>query len=524
MDNGYRQENYIRSKQIMELLLFEKDYISIGNIADRLFFSRSAVTADLPQLKRVIGRTAGAKLLVSGSRGLSIEGPENVKRIMCMKTLQSKAGYQILSEWYDVERFVENRRRIQAVLAEFFVQEKLIVSGEAYRDFAVYLAVCIMRTELGFEEEKADAEAVPGTLAKKLTEAIEKETGYIFSEAELCNIADRLKELNLVYAEQNVQSDILAKLNQFVECVYAETGLKLQLKQELLEILSGHIAKMELRIQSGRNNIGNHTKEMARRYPLEMHLLRTCLSPLLGLYIPDAEMGYLVLYLASEIDRLHWKPDVLFVSDSSASGIYNMQNKLKNFLGERIGNITVIPGYLYSKCYECYEHDFQLRITSEQEIILRDESFTYLDIFAANEQIMRLGRKVDFLEKEHQQKEESEFLRTYGADSRQKIVDGIWTLESLQKEVGFTYEAANISYETIGSSRLIVIDHTRDGQNRLWNIRLTTPLPYVGKQITELIAAHYGGDGDMIAFFDYVSSRLCEDRRIEHCATSSKKE
>ena len=34
------------------------------------------------------------------------------------------------------------------------------------------------------------------------------------------------------------------------------------------------------------------------------------------------------------------------------------------------------------------------------------------------------------------------------------------------------------------------------------------PIIPIGKQITEVIAAHYGGEGDMIEFFDYVKELL----------------
>ena len=93
---SYGQENYVHSKQIITLLLFEKEYTSIGTISERLFFSRSSVTSDLSQVKRIISRTPGANLLVSGQYGLKIQASENVKRIMCMKTMQRTKALGLL--------------------------------------------------------------------------------------------------------------------------------------------------------------------------------------------------------------------------------------------------------------------------------------------------------------------------------------------------------------------------------------------------------------------------------------------
>lgn len=76
--------------------------------------------------------------------------------------------------------------------------------------------------------------------------------------------------------------------------------------------------------------------------------------------------------------------------------------------------------------------------------------------------------------------------------------------EDLKKRIGYGYPEQKVSEETIGSSRLSMIDHEQDGRNKIYRIYLKKPFAYGGKQITEVIAAHYGGEGDMIEFFDYV--------------------
>ena len=80
--------------------------------------------------------------------------------------------------------------------------------------------------------------------------------------------------------------------------------------------------------------------------------------------------------------------------------------------------------------------------------------------------------------------------------------------EDLKKRIGNGYPEQKVSEETIGSSRLSMIDHEQDGRNKIYRIYLKKPFFYGGKQITEVIAAHYGGEGDMIEFFDYVKELL----------------
>lgn len=374
--------------------------------------------------------------MVSGQYGLKIQASENVKRIMCMKTMQSRQDYHMLFSEEEMEQFAENQKKLQAVLAEVFTRNQFIVSGEAYHDFARYLPGLHERSQMGFPVQKERTASTVRQSAMELVEEIEKVCGYHFPEMEMQNVEARLKELNMVCKETDIQLDMLQKLEVFIQRVQEETGLKLQVERDLLEVLSDHVSRMELRIQNGRNNIGNHTKEMAKRYPLEMHLLRTCLSPVLNTEIPDAEMGYLVLYFASAIERNRRKPDILFISDQSASSIYNVQNKLKGFLGERISEITVIPEYLFEQRKERYCRNYQLRITSEKELVLKDASFTYLDLFADNEQIMRLGRNVDKLENNYWKETEEKLRKKYGTKDSLYLIEEVADFVNLKKRIG----------------------------------------------------------------------------------------
>ena len=85
----------------------------------------------------------------------------------------------------EMEQFAENQKKLQAVLAEVFTRNQFIVSGEAYHDFARYLAVCMMRGRMGFPvTEGGDSINRPGRLALELVEEIEKVCGYHFQEME----------------------------------------------------------------------------------------------------------------------------------------------------------------------------------------------------------------------------------------------------------------------------------------------------------------------------------------------------
>lgn len=88
------------------------------------------------------------------------------------------------------------------------------------------------------------------------------------------------------------------------------------------------------------------------------------------------------------------------------------------------------------------------------------------------------------------------------------MIEEVADFDDLKKRIGYEYQEQKVSKETIGSNRLSMIDHEQDGRNKIYRIYLKKPFSYGGKQITEVIAAHYGGEGDMIEFFDYVKELL----------------
>ena len=103
------------------------------------------------------------------------------------------------------------------------------------------------------------------------------------------------------------------------------------------------------RIRSRHNNVGQYTKEMFTAYPLAVHLIKTCLEPLLGIEIPDSEMDCLVMYVASAMEELGKKMDILLVSNASPAVLYTIQQKIRRMDEGQIGRIEVLPRYAYEE-------------------------------------------------------------------------------------------------------------------------------------------------------------------------------
>lgn len=296
--------NYGRTKQVLMLLLFEKDYISIGEIADRLYISKSTINSNLAQVKRIIARTPRTILEVSNSRGIRICASENTKRIMCMKMMENKVDYATILRRKEFDNIYSYEDKLNHMIAPILTSYGQIITGEAYYGFIKYLAVSILRSNLGFIQELPEHTKKIHQMVAEIAQWIEKELSYTLQDAEIQLIQSRIDELNLIQKKEFDNENVIHGIEAFEKEILNQTGYLIKIDQQLRNQLVDHIIRMQRRIISGHNNVGNHTKELILRYPLEFHLLKTCLSPVLDFEIPESELEYLILYMSLATDKL----------------------------------------------------------------------------------------------------------------------------------------------------------------------------------------------------------------------------
>lgn len=495
---------YGRNKQVLTILLFEKDYISIGAIADRLFLSRSSVNSILPQLKRVIARNSKARQEIASNKGIRITASESVKRFICMKTLDEKVDYGTLLGIEDFDRFYEYEEYLSGLIAELFQKNHFIVTGDAYKDFVKYIAISIFRSNHGFLVEVPDKVLKIHSLTEAIGKRIQTDLGYVLTEAERQYLEMRIHELNLIEKQPVKDQEIVGVLDDFERKVKAETGCAFVINEDLKRTMADHIIRMKRRISEGHHNFGKDTRELFLHYPLEVHLLKTCLCPMLGMEVPEAELGYLVLYVAAAIDECRWRPRVILVSDTGAGNLYYLKKKLLSYIGEKVKEIQTVPAYLFFQNQKKYLTPDLILMTTERGLAIQNKKFWMVDVFPVPEQLELIRHKMLILESENQEEKRKEmdqlyFYEEFAGNEEQKNT----VLDVLLKTAGIDLEEPTVSIESIGENLLCIAAHLQSGQSIIRGFSMSSPISYQGKQITKVLIASYGGSEDIISFFDY---------------------
>lgn len=492
------------AKALLLVLVFEADYLHIEELADRLFISRSTVNAHLAQARRIVARNREARLVVSPRRGLWIEAGEDTKRLLCAKLMNEDLDYAAMLRMPRMAELSRLEKELQEVLPPIFLAEKILVSGQAFQYFARFLAISITRSRMGLVMPEIPREKAPSAFLCELSRQVQQRIGYTFSSAERQLIRQRLHELNLIVKRPVGDREILHAITAFEQAVRQQTGIPLHFEPELRQNLADHIKRMRRRILSRHNNMGQYTQEMFAGYPLTVHLIKTCLEPLLGVEIPDAEVGYLVMYIACAMEQLWEKVPILLVSDAGAAVLYTIRQKIRSMDTGQVGRIEVVPRYAYERDKARYLARSQVHLTTEPALSLQDAGFLSLSVFPSAVQLEQVRRAIETRAQQQKRAQQDYMARTYPAEPRpgghRFFQDALCDRLDRDKR--------NLSAVTVGNNLLCVVEHGTAGPCELHRFTMEQAVQYHGKRITGLVYAAYRGGEDPLAFFAYVRGFL----------------
>lgn len=495
------QGQYSTAKALLLVLLFEPDYLHIEELADRLFISRSTVNAHLAQARRIVARNREARLVVSPRRGLWIDAREDTKRLLCAKLMNEDLDYAALLQMPELSQL---EKELQQTLPRIFLTEKILISGQAFQYFTRFLAISITRSRLGMVMPEAPEVRVLPPFLRELNRQIGLRTGYQFSAAERELIRQRIHELNLIDKYPVRDKEVLRVLSGFEKTVQQQLGIPLHFRPELRRNLGDHLKRMCRRILSRHNNVGQYTKEMFTAYPLAVHLIKTCLEPLLGMEIPDAEMDRLVMYVASAMEELGKKVDILLVSDASPAVLYTIQQKIRRMDEGQIGRIEVLPRYAYEEDRQRYLDRNRIYLTTEPALSLQAPDFLVLSVFPSAIQLNQVRRAIEA--QSQQQRQERQDAMARSSPVKKESGGCAFYEQELLPRLGAGQR--NLSAVTVGDSLLCAVEHGSGGGCELRYFTMEAPLYYRGKRITSLLYAAYRGGEEPMPFFAYLRAIL----------------
>ena len=145
----------LRPAAIFVYLMFQEDYVSMQQLADAFYMSKTAVSIDLDTVRRWIDSFYDVHLEVSNTKGIRVRAPEERKRFCCARFGSRYAFRLALTESGGEEGF-RLLDTAEEILLDTLAEERLELTGEAFRVISGYMAVTVLRSRLGFSRGDAD--------------------------------------------------------------------------------------------------------------------------------------------------------------------------------------------------------------------------------------------------------------------------------------------------------------------------------------------------------------------------------
>jgi transcriptional antiterminator len=349
------------------ILLYEKDYISMETLANRLFLSKSMLNRHMDKSWRL-----RKNIEVSPVKGLKIPWSERQKRNFLAKYFfLNTSTLPLLTEKIDLEKLMQ---KLYHILQTLMVEHHYYVSGLAFTTFYHYLLITIIRQQQGFTLEDEASPLPVSNLMNEIALTFQKELQVVLTEADLWSCQSKLNELNVLDTDREVvyNEQLKQQLQCFCQILLDEFGIRVEMNEKQEESFVLHMHKLKIRKEND-NDVANFEKRMINTsYPLTAQLIRDYFLPIFQLDIPESEISYIIPYFAGFIEEKTEEQDILYISDSTPSLIHDSLRKLEQLPLDVKISWKVYPQYYYEAHKSELQKDVLMVLTTELPIVVKN--------------------------------------------------------------------------------------------------------------------------------------------------------
>jgi activator of the mannose operon (transcriptional antiterminator) len=321
-----------RKLQLIKILLTEDKPVTMQQLAERFYISKSAIQYDLEEIEQWL-QSFDLVLIRKPNLGVKVEGTEKAWRTALSRlvellvdhsyyifdTKQLKLIEDVLKPYELV--LIEKEIRKMDEWLEFPLTDQSVIS------LTVHIAIAIKRIKMGHRidintNQLQELQMKPEyRLAEQLAKQIEQWVAVKIPDEEIGYITLHLLGARLRYDQINEKKDIeqlLTKMDnealqivkELIHDISLYTDERLREDKELLIGLTIHVHSTLNRLRNGlavKNPLLKDIKQMYR-YPFEIVLsLIPKVEKKINVPIPEDEIAYIVLHIQAALERIQHK-------------------------------------------------------------------------------------------------------------------------------------------------------------------------------------------------------------------------
>lgn len=401
------QESNDRQYYILNRLFFEQSAVYVDAIADELFVSRSTISNDLVEIKKLI-TPYQIELQSKSNKGIFVVGNEQNIRHFIMNyffmdrlhdNLFAFSMHANLLEGISVEEIViivlDECRESQLKLSDFIVYNLVLHIGLAIKRIQNGFLMDI-QAPIAFDEDSIEYQT-----ALKILARIEQAMGITFSSEEADFIALHLKNkitAKTIFQKADATEDeIRSQLLETLKAIDQDTPFDLEHDTILIDGLMIHFIPLLTRLQNNSSIENPLLEEIKSQYPDLYELTVNYFSkmPIFSSYrMTEGEWAYLAIHITAAVERYFndQKTHVLVICATGLGSSQMIKNRLEREFGSRILIEKVISYYEIAE-QDLSQIDLVISSINLGNIVL-NAPIVNVSVFLGEEDIKKINHEI----------------------------------------------------------------------------------------------------------------------------------
>lgn len=488
---------------IILYLLFLKNPITMQELADRFFMSKSAINLALETIKRWMSRYEGIELEIHRRNGVVVHANEWIKRLYCAKNGSIYAFKNIPFPNELMKEYESYFGIVKKILSECCIENQFIITGEELEKNTRFITISIIRSLTGYRKESENNITLEKPFILQLAKNVNNQIGYMLDTSELKDIEILLKESDTISVEKKLDLQILQQSKAFIKKSLNSVNITDEYVDTLdYSFLAQHIEKNTARNLHGEVSTNHYNEEITIRYPLETHLTYRFLEQYFSVKL-NKESSFVALFLANYLREYKNRTRILLVSDQNISIGQSIKSLFEEYESFRVIEFRMLPIYYYQN-NEKIKEKFDLLLTTNSEIILNDNSFYLISPIITTIEInsIYLSIRKRIYESISYKKEEikAAYLKEKIITPKDNEYDEL--LNVIKKDSPYTFH-------TLSKSNLFICRQSLNNKNKINIYNLSQHFLFKHKKIKRVFFVEYSKENpELFLFFSTISEIL----------------
>lgn len=491
-----------RRTMLVLVLLFQDGYISMDRLAEEYYMSKTSVFEEMRHIRRWFDRTELLELEVSSKNGVRICGTERAKRYCCAAYAQPAILKLLRLDEIAVMRYQGILKSSAKVLKKAVLSGGIFLSGEAYALILRYIGMTWLRSHLGYQLEEDSGETgkeLEDELFRELAEA----TGYSFTVAEQGLIMELIRYSNVVAVGCSLPEGSAGKAEQMKAFILKELQLPSGELYDDRALWVQNVDSMLYSLAQNRHTVNYYDKEILRKYPLSIHLTRQAFREIYGRKLSRSDVLDMAAYLGAFLDNVRYpaKIRILLAGNQNYQLLANIRRYVTNMLPFVPECFDLLPCYVIEEDMQDYCKKYDLLLTTEPEMLLKEPGFLFVPVVMTDEHIEVVRLKI------------REWMKRYAENKLRELEEGIeyLELEKLESLCGLFPEddLGHMTVYVLNRNTLFLEGIFCGRPTGVRRITLKNKFFYDYRPITEIIAVQYReGEPGIVEYFKMVAQLL----------------